>query len=92
MLLSPRTIFFPSSLPSLLSHPSRLTGVQRVVSLCYLPSVPRVRTSVDTTPSTDEDLILYFSIDSSTVRTRLEGGSGEARDVDAGVEETRGQM
>jgi len=38
---------------------------------------------VDTTPPTDEHLILYFSIDSSTVRTRLEGGSREVRDVDA---------
>lgn len=39
---------------------------------------------VDTTPPTDEHLILYFSIDSSTVRTRLEGGSREVRDADAG--------
>jgi len=47
-------------------------------------SVLRVRALIDTTPSSDEHLILYFSIDSSTVRSRLEGGSREARDVDDG--------
>lgn len=50
----------------------------------YHLSVLRVWALVDTTPPTDEHLILYFSIDSSTVRTRLEGGSREVRDVDAG--------
>lgn len=50
----------------------------------YHLSVLRVWALVYTTPATDEHLILYFSIDSSTVRTRLEGGSREARDVDAG--------
>lgn len=50
----------------------------------YHLSVPRVWALVDTTPPTDEHLILYFSIDSSTVRTRLEGGSREVRNVDAG--------
>lgn len=54
------------------------------VQLRYHLSVLRVWTLVDTTPPTDEHLILYFSIDSSTVRTRLEGGSREVRDVDAG--------
>lgn len=61
----------------------QVTDAQRIVSFCYLLSVPRVRALIDTTPSSDEHLILYFSIDSSTVRSRLEGGSREVRDVDA---------
>lgn len=58
----------------------------------YHLSVLRAWDLVDTTPSTDEHLILYFSIDSSTVRTRLEGGAGRHETWMLGVEETRGQM
>lgn len=59
------------------------TDAQHIISIRYLLSVLRVRALIDTTPSSDEHLILYFSIDSSTVRSRLEGGSREVRDVDA---------
>lgn len=67
-------VFFPTNQNS---------NAHRVQARYHL-SVLRVWALVDTTPPTDEHLILYFSIDSSTVRTRLEGGSREVRDVDAG--------
>lgn len=62
----------------------QVTDVQHIASIRYLLSVLRVRALIDTTPPSDEHLILYFSIDSSTVRSRLEGGSREVRDMDAG--------
>lgn len=73
LLRAPR--FFSTNATKIVTHR---------VQLRYHLSVLRVCALVDTTPPTDEHLILYFSIDSSTVRTRLEGGSREVRDVDAG--------
>lgn len=69
---------------TLRAQPTRNISFQSAISFPFHVSGGRGRALIDTTPSSDEHLILYFSIDSSTVRSRLEGGSREVRDVDAG--------